>query len=631
MRRMARRRKNIVGVFGKSLECWHWVASRKTRLRRQCEFVRFAENPNFGYFSRPAVAGVAALFEKIASTIQYPEWVSRYPRYRTLDLRDKLLDGEFYKQLKYAFYDEMDTVGGLIPLTDRRPSAQYRLARMVARWCARKLYAGRHVPRLRHPDPKMAKKIASALAKYKFNERMSEAVLRGSVGSVAITFCCEQSAGKEPKIALDLWPAKYCEPCFDKFGELTRLRVRYVCPMGSFRAAYPDYDGKKDLKDADMVWWVRDHTPEEELTYQPEKKDDWNPADGFTNKAIKEFTPLPGEMGTCKHDFGFVPAHWFINLTGGGDPRSPDGVCTFEDAIPNIIELDYTFSQVGRGVRYNSAPQLVVIGNVLNGDVVRGPMQFIQLQAGFKQEDGETVGAGDAKLLEMNGAGTKVGLETVDKLRNIALEQIAASRKDPDKMKGPLSGRAMEYLDQDSDDLVMDLRSQYGEHGALPLIKKICIATKICSDPSGLTLQWPRLFQPTPDEVFSLVQALALAMNPVQVPGPSTSGPDGVAKPGAPVPSEEHQLLEPDQARAYLAMVLDISMLDVERDDDEGDVPADDDPEPSEVRRGTPTPTPVEDQIDPAGEEPQGDPPDNSAAGFASAGLRFGAPRDVNA
>jgi len=568
------------------------------------------------------------LFEKIASSIKYPEWIGRYPRYRRLDLRDKLLDGEFYSHLKYAFYDETDSSGAIIPLVERRPSAQYRLARMVARWCSRKLFSGRHVPKIRHPEKGVGKAVEKALAHYKFMERMSEAVLRGSVGSVAMTFRMEKEAGAgAPKLAIDLWPAKYCEPQFDPFYELARLRVQYLCPMAGFRAM--GYAGKPEIPDSDLVWFVRDYGPDEEVTYEPIKRDDWNPPDGFKVKNL-DFVPLEGE--TYPHELGFVPAHWFVNLTGGGDPRSPDGVCTFEDAIPNIVELDYTFSQVGRGVRYNSAPQLVVIGDLLNGDTVtRGPMNYIQVSSGYKEEEGQAKGAGDAKLLEMSGAGTEVGLKMIDQLRNTALEIIAASRKDPDKMKGPLSGRAMEYLDQDSDDLCMDLRSQYGEHGALPFMKKICTAAGLCKDPSALTLQWPRLFQPTPDEVYSLVQAFALAMNPVQTPGPSTKGPDGQETRGAPMPSEEHQLITPDEARAYLAMVLDLSMLDTATDEEgEEDIQVEEEPSHGEPRPSAPPPGPIEVPPEEQSGDNPGDEPPNTAAAFAD-GLHFGAPRDVNA
>jgi hypothetical protein len=211
------------------------------------------------------------------------------------------------------------------------------------------------------------------------------------------------------------------------------------------------------------------------------------------------------------------------------------------------------------------------------------------------------------------------------------LEQIAASRKDPDKMKAPLSGRAMEYLDEESNDLVMDLRSQYGEDGALPLIKKIAMAAKLMGDNAvgGIQLQWPRLFQPTPDELFALMQALQIAIDPLKATAPGTPAQPGKpagagggpATPGTPeVPptrpkppktaakgggEDSEQFLTIDEARAYLLINMDIGMLDLEATDAE-DEDVDDSPtSPEEPTEIIPSPTSI-DVNNPPG-TPEGD------------------------
>lgn len=515
------------------------------------------------------------MFKKIAETIPRPLWVEAESRVRYLDLYDKLLDGKFYDHLTTAFYDEAKNAGRVVKIAERRPSAQYHLPRMVARWCARKLFAGRHCPKLRHSSPDIAKECTKILNKAKFLSCMGEATMLGSVGSVAMTFRVIKESGREPQVSFKIWRAKFCEPCFDDMGELSSLRVAYLTTGIAFiNLGWPLSD---DFDVRNEYWFIRDWDNEREVTYQPVKKNDWNPVQGFLTQYDKKNRPMPkAELKewddlVFNHGLGFVPGHWFVNLAGG---CAPDGACTFEDAIPNSIEIDFTLSQMGRGVRYNSAPQLVIQGNLMNvepgEDAERSVSTVLQVQASTKSEDGDAYGEGKAYLLEMSGAGIDAGLKMIDGLKKYALEQIAASRKDPDRMKAPLSGRAMEYLDEDSNDLIMDLRTQYGEQGALPLAKKACLACGVLGDNSvgSLILEWPRLYQPTPDEIFALVQALALAMNPVQVPGPSVKSKSAtggtVEKPGAPMPSEEHQLLTPEQARAYLAMVLDVNMLDEE-------------------------------------------------------------------
>jgi hypothetical protein len=558
------------------------------------------------------------MFKKIADMITYPVWVTKLggdARFKTLDLYDRLLDGTFYDHLNYAFYDETDQSGAIVKLVNRRPSAQYRLPRMVARWSSRKMFAGRHAPKIRHEDKGIAQRVTNLLRRAKFQQQMSAAVLMGSVGSVAITFRVErENKDSDPKIALSLWRAKYCVPSFDTMGDLAQLRVQYPTCGAAFIAM--DVPGKESIIPTDNYWYVRDYLPDREITYLPVKYSDWNPVDGFV-KPEQKFE----EWETTEHKLGFVPGHWFRNLPGASHP---DGCCTFEDAIPNSIELDFTLSQIGRGVRYNSAPTLVVIGKLLN-DITRGTMQHIQLEAGFKNEDGMAINAGDAKLLEMSGTGTTAALAMIKSLRDMALEQIAASRKDPEKTKAPLSGRAMEYLDEDANDLIMDLRSQYGDNGALPLIRKIMLAAKELNDNevTGLSLQWPRLYQPTPDEIMSLVTGLVLAMDPMKRATPATPGqpaqPGAEGKPGKPAmpaqeavsPDPEEQLLTFEEARTILRQALDITMLDVDDEEISEDTNVDESPTPpDEPTPAAPEPTPI-DQIPPSDQPalpPAGDP-----------------------
>lgn len=573
------------------------------------------------------------MFQKIAGGIRFPDWANNDSRYRRLDLRDRLLEGTFYNHLGYAFYDEVETgTEKLIPLADRRPSAQYRLPRMVARWASRKLFAGRHVPKVRHKDPKTAIRINALLRKGKFFAHMKAAAMFGSVGAVAVTFRVDIE-GDDNRVALQLWRAKYCQPSFDNMGELAQLRVAYVTNYDALKAM-----GAPGIEAGQEYWFIKDWLPTGEMQYIPVKKAEWNPVQGFVGEGAASKKLEKWDEAT--HTLGFLCAQWFVNLPGGQDC---DGACTFEDAIPNSIELDYTLSQIGRGTRYNCAPQLVTIGEVTSGsgDVTRSPMTHIGLKAAYKDEDGQTLGQGDAKLLEMSGAGTEAALKLIDHLRNMALEQISASRKDPDKMKAPLSGRAMEYLDQDSDDLVYDLRDQYGEHGALPLIKKIILAAKLDTDASGITLQWPRMFQPTPDEVKALVEAFVAAIDPLkksapaQPATPAQPGAEGrPGKPGTPevpavVPDESEQILTIQEARAYISQVLDLSMLDLELEEDAEGAEVDD--SPTAPDKPTPTAPPpssidVTDPQDTPAENPDGPGPTRTEGG-----MNIGAPVHVDA
>lgn len=492
------------------------------------------------------------MFKKIGDQITYPSWVDRDPRYKRLDQYDKLLDGTFYDHLVFAFYDETDKgpSAELVRIDQRRPSAQFKLPRMVARWCSRKLFAGRHIPRIHHPDKQVAAKVTQMVKQTKFWRTMLAAVLRGSVGSVAVTFNFEEEYNA---IGLAVWRARDCVPKFDATGELAELRIQYqVSRSGMIAAGFAD----AQLKDGEnRFWYIRDLTRTKDVVYMPVPVNEWNPVDGFVGDDARTKRLIEFPDRTKEHNYGFVTGHWFQNLSGGNDP---DGACTFEDAIPNSIELDYTLSQIGRGVRYNASPTLVLIGDVEN-PVVRGPMHYVHIKGGFKQEGGDTTTNGDAKLLEMNGAGTTAALTLIDKLRNFALEQISANRKDAEKMKGPLSGRAMEFLDEDSLDLVMELRSSYGDEGALCLIRKMGQVFLNIEDLSQLKLRWPRLYQPTPAEIAQLLPALVAAVYPETSAG---GGGEGVAP--APLPG----ILTLEEAQAYIKMNMDMDVRDDDSDDD---------------------------------------------------------------
>ena len=300
------------------------------------------------------------MFKKISASIQYPHWVSQCPRFRRLDLLDKLLDGRFYDHLPYAFFDETDTTGGPIPLEKRRPSAQWKFANQVASYCSRKLFAGNHAPRVMHKDDATRKLILRLLRKAKWMTTMLEAAKLGSVGSIAVTFRVERRDDGTLHIGTNCWRSKYCDPSFDTMGELTSLRLQYVTTGAWLDAlgAPPPRDGEK-IDRGGKYWFIRDYGQMNEVTYRPVKEADWNPIDGFLGEPMRQLLPWT----VIEHGLGFVPGHWFKNLVGGCEP---DGDCTFEPGVDNSIEHDYTLSQIGRGIRYNAAPTLVVKGNFVN-------------------------------------------------------------------------------------------------------------------------------------------------------------------------------------------------------------------------------------------------------------------------
>ncbi len=455
------------------------------------------------------------MWRKLVSSIAYPPWAQAQGRFVRLDALDRFLDGTIYDHLEFSFYDEQDAGGNYVPIQSRRPSAQLNLPNMVAKMLARKLFAGRHAPRLTHDRPEVAAWLRDVVARGALYERMLQACVWGSVGSVAATFRLVDDG-----LHVDIWRAKYCYPTFAPDGALEKLSVQYTVGGRELRTRGFSVDRSgEEISVHRNYWFVRDWTRSEELTYIPVAQEIYNPYEGALTP---EGTLVVDDSRTVVHKLDFVPGVWMVNLAGGS---APDGVCTWEAAVDLSLDADYTLSQIGRGVRYNAAPQLVIVGDLKGDDennsmIQRGPVTVLQFPSSARTEDGASRGNGDAKLLEMVGNGTQAGMKYVEYTRRLALEAISVSRKNPEEARGTLSGRAMELMDDSFFDLVHELRSAYGEEGFGALLRKIAVALVVTGrappdvsvqDVRAFGMRWPRLYGATPQDEVTLIEGMSMA------------------------------------------------------------------------------------------------------------------------
>lgn len=344
-----------------------------------------------------------------------------------------------------------------------------------------------------------------------------------SIGSCCITFkliAFDQGNQKRSKVVARTWRTKQCTPTFNALGELENLRVHYVQLGQEFllQDYAVDYAGKS-IKPDDKYWFVREFQNKKEITYFPIPEDKWSPYEIKSDK-LKEM-----EDETVVHGLGFVPAHWFVRRTGKYRPY--DGRCFWENGIPNVIEIDYTMSQMGAGVRYNAAPQVVIKGRVQNanedGSLTGGPSRYLQFDSDKKDPDGISDTGADAHMLESTGQAMKVGIENYAGMcRELALWAVCASLKDPNKVTTAMSGRAMQALDREFYDLIKEMRTVFGKHGFLKLLKKIGMACALKRHPlakgltiekiDGLTLGWPPLEEVGAMEFQALCTGLGTAV-----------------------------------------------------------------------------------------------------------------------
>jgi hypothetical protein len=495
----------------------------------------------------------------------FPQWVKDCPRFMKLQVHDAWLDGTFYDKIPTPYSQHTGGNGKDIKMFDRRPAVQHNLPKLMANLSARKLFGGRHAPRLRHQNEKFKLAVQAYIEELHLTSRMLEVVKRGSVGSILVLFQLRKLDGRVQTL-IEVTKARNVTPKFDAFQELTSLRIHYPTGGRSFKdqGFTTDCEGRL-LQNNEKYWFVRDLNKNEDCVYHAIPESMWDPVNGDDQRYMKEAVKVANPLG-------FLPAVWIQNLPGG---EHPDGDCTFASALNNFIEYDYMYSQLGNGLFYHASPTLVVKGGLVQDTnelddgpqrpVNKDPAYILQLPADEKDAVGGTMSGHDAKLLDTNAQGLTTGIDFCAKLKHASLEQTSMARKDLESISGSMSGKAMELIDQEFLDLIQELRVQYCEYGFLPLLKKLCKAAKMMGHPllmdysdtdiDGLSLQYPAAYTPDPQEFLYLVQALALAT------GLGQKNPEGGVN-GAAAPVAPHEgLLTIEEASLYLKTQMDFYMV----------------------------------------------------------------------
>ena len=408
------------------------------------------------------------------------ELISRDPDYPTrtsvLDTLTRVLNGRLYDVLPYDFHDERSAAGEYIPLRKRKPSVRYPLCRIVVEDSVSLLFSEGHFPTIDCVDRKMQSSLASIVRDSHLNLVMTEAAIRGSVGSVAILMRV-----LDGRVFFQVLDSLYLAPTWNPKEPDTLLTVTERYKVSGHQLLNNGYDKIDPTVDH---WFQRSWDNYAETWYDPSPVSSGPPVVIDTRR-------------TVRHDLGFVPIVWIRNLPGyasTGDPN--DGTCTFRAAIETQIEIDYQLSQAGRGLKYSSDPTLLLkepFGT--DTDIVKG--------AGNALVVGEK---GDARLLEIGGTAAAAVIDYIRTLREFALESIHGNRSSPDRLTTAQSGRALELMNQGLLWLADNLRITYGEVALLSLARMIVRASSryplrtaekslLPMDPTAtLSLKWPRWY-----------------------------------------------------------------------------------------------------------------------------------------
>jgi hypothetical protein len=420
------------------------------------------------------------MFETICSLIPGD---SDYPaRSRDLDILRRVVNGTIYDVLPYQFHQERTAGGEYIPLRQRRPNVRYNLCRIVVEDSVSLLFSEGHFPSLDSDNEIVRDALNNLLRQAKINQVMTEAAIRGSVGSVAVLMRV-----LDDQIRLQVLETTYLTPVWSPRDPDTLLKVveRYKLPGGML------VDNGYALPDSSLVYWFqREWNADCETWYTP------TPVGGA----------LPSQVDlerTFRHGLGFVPVVWIRNLPGWPATQDgSDGACTFQAAIESQIEIDYQLSQAARGLKYSSDPTLL-IKEPARTDAHNPPGAGHALVVSEK---------GDAKLLEIGGTASSAVIEYVRTLRELALESVHGNRASADRLTTAQSGRALEMMNQGLLWLADNLRVSYGENGIIALARLILRASQVfdlkcmgqpvpaLDETANLSLRWPSWYPPTAED-----------------------------------------------------------------------------------------------------------------------------------
>lgn len=420
------------------------------------------------------------MFDTICNLI--PRDPDYSPRTRMLDILHRVLDGSLYDVLPYQFHEERSLGGDYIPLRSRRPSVRYGLSRIVVEDSVSLLFSEGHFPTIDCADPAVQSILSDIAKEARLNQVMTDAAIRGSVGSVVILMRVLHG-----RVFFQVLDTTYLTPIWDPEVPDSLLRVIERYKVAGQRLVEIGYEVANPEID---YWFERQWDSQYETWLTPV-------AVGGTG------SPEIDSGRSVRHGLGFVPMVWVRNLPGGsatGDLN--DGACTFRAAVETQIEIDYQLSQAGRGLKYSSDPTLLIKEPATSdGQIVKGAGNALVVSE-----------KGDARLLEIGGTASAAVMEYVRTLRELALESVHGNRANADRLTVAQSGRALELMNQGLLWLADNLRVSYGETALLCLARMVLRASQVyplramernvpaLDASTRLSIKWPRWYPPTADD-----------------------------------------------------------------------------------------------------------------------------------
>jgi hypothetical protein len=406
----------------------------------------------------------------------------------------------------------IDAGGATLPLKFRRPSAPYRLVKVIVDRFTGLLFSERRHPKLRVDGDPDTEDYAAAMADSArlWQQMILARTYGGAMGSVAVGF---QFLNGKPII--EIHDPRWTHPQFKDRATLKLYEVekRFMYPVDK-------RDPLTGLFHTENYWYRRIINETSDILFKPAPVGDGEEPKWETDRSVD-------------HNLGECPVVWIQN-TPNQDGIDGDPDCL---GIYDLCErIDQLLSQADASTSYNCDPTPWASTDANMPDVQMGSRSVVKMPSGSS-----------LNLLEHNGSGPKGATDLVDKFRALALEVAQCVLEHPE-----LANRTATEIERAFSSMLAKadvMREQYGERGVKPLMtmmteaaRKLGTGTvdaagviqrqvvilpprimkdadgniqrfprKLGAEGSDLGTQWPGYFEPTPTDVVQSTQAATLA------------------------------------------------------------------------------------------------------------------------
>jgi hypothetical protein len=441
------------------------------------------------------------------------------PRYKELDRRESFFSCSQHDYKTYDFDGRVLQIAGpgalasqplltqevapfLVPLRARRPSAPYRLPKVIVGAFTNMVFGAQRFPSVRVEGDQDTQDFATALIKASNLEtKMIRARnLGGSVGTVGISWCYDRKG--RPRV--EIHNGKYLH--VHEWDDREELIPRWVSEI----YLYPqdEWDGQLRRFVRNWYWHRRDWTEDDDVLFEPVRYE--------TNR---EPLWVPDPSKSITHEDGFCHMNWVQNLP----TEQIDGLPDYDGLYENFDYLDILLSVITKGAVLNLDPTLVLKVDQDIGAAKTGSDNIL------------TVGVdGGAEYLELTGQSIDAGVKLFNEKRRAALEVAQCVVPDPSEIAAQgTSAVALKMIFQPMLGQAEILRAQYG--GALKRVLEQMVEVAQVKTGAPVTIYVrvpdptdPRGYTETPKEVQLFVN---LPQKIVRTPQKETDPESGIESP----------------------------------------------------------------------------------------------------